>query len=170
VKIDSQSLLPMLSGVSNVTRFAYAEKFGTNTGSPDGRALRDDRYKIIRFDSGGDEFYDLQSDPIERTNLLLSTLTVTQQQEYDHLVFHLGAFSTNAGPRILEEHRSGGRFAVSVLQVPGATYALWRCADPSSGFWSPVAGANSGVTNGIVVLTDPAPLVDRAFYSVVQSP
>ena len=170
VTLDSQSLLPMLSSSSTPARWAYAEKFGTETASPDGRMLRGDSYKLIRFAAGTDEFYDLQADPTERTNLLLAPLDAARRQQYDRLAFRLAGYSTNTPPRILSQRWNGTEFSLSVTQAAGASFALWRCSDPTTGLWSPVTDARVGILNASVTLTDPAPLAARAFYSVVKSP
>jgi arylsulfatase A-like enzyme len=170
VKIDSQSLLHALAATTNLARYAYSEKFGSSTPSPDARALRDDRYKLINYTGGTYEFYDLQSDPIESTNLLASALTAEQQKYFDRLQYRLGGYSTNTGPALISPRWSGGRFAVSCAQTSGASYALWRCDDPVAGFWSPVSGAVVGVTNSVVTLTDPSAPSGSRFYGVVQTP
>ena len=147
----------------------YTELFGDNVvNNQDGRALRDERYKLIQFQDGHDEFYDLQSDPYEGTNLLSATLSPAQQQHRDRLEFWFGGFSTNAAPRILGQVRTPEQFAVSVAHKAGATYGLWRCADPVAAFWSPVSNATVGVMNSVVTLTDPSPPAAQAFYAVME--
>ncbi len=44
-----------------------------------GHAIRDDRYKLIEFADGNQEFYDLQTDSLEFNDLLLTGLTADQQ-------------------------------------------------------------------------------------------
>jgi arylsulfatase A-like enzyme len=83
---DSISLVPYLRGNMTPRRTTvYAEEFSPNFVSPDQpgqppftptvhtRALRNERYKLIRFTSstGAEEelFYDLQTDPCEELNL-----------------------------------------------------------------------------------------------------
>jgi arylsulfatase A-like enzyme len=76
--LDSVSLLPYLGdpNASPVRTSVYAEIFSPNGVGPNEnvkRAIRDQRYKLIRtgWSPGGDEFYDLVTDPFERRNLLL---------------------------------------------------------------------------------------------------
>lgn len=170
-RVDSRSLVPLLSGQAGGSRAVYTELFGSAVATgQDGRALRDERCKLIRFTDGHDEFYDLEADPYEGTNLLTATLTALHQQHRDRLEFWLAGYSTNTGPSIVAPVLGGGRFSVSLSQTAGAGYALWRCDDPMAAFWSPVSGTLAGVTNSVVTLTDPSPTAGRAFYSVVQSP
>ena len=74
VVIDSQSLLPILRGNSGSRQYSYSEVRGlSDTG--DGRAIRNATYKLISFDDGREELYNLIEDPSEGTNLLLGSLT-----------------------------------------------------------------------------------------------
>ena len=170
VIVDSRSLVPLLGGNRDAARRAYSEKFGSETPTPDARMLRDDRYKLIRFASGNDEFYDLQTDPYEQINLLAGALAVDQQPFCDRLVFQLAGYSTNKGPRIVSQAWNQGQFSVSVPQAAGATFVLWRCDDVSAAFWAPITNAVSVTNESIVTLTDPATTPSRGFYSVVQGP
>ena len=167
VTIDGQSLMGALQTTNVLSRRAYSELFGgtisTNVG---GQALRDERYKLIRFTSGSERFYDLQSDPTELTNLPTGSLTTAQQQYRDRLTFWLCGDKTNAAPRITSQTWSNGQFSLSVTQA--ASYALWRCDNVSTTYWAPLTNAVA-VTNGsTVTLKDVAPPVTRAFYKVVR--
>jgi arylsulfatase A-like enzyme len=166
VTIDSKSLIGQLTGTSTVFRLAYAEEFGTNVAaSAGGHALRDDRYKLINFTDGRTEFYDLQTDPTELTNLN-SSLTATQKQYRDRLQFWMYGYTTNRGVVIGPTAWSAGKFSCSVTNV--ASYALWRCDDLTTQFWSPVTNAVVATNGSLVTLTDPTPLMAQAFYSVVK--
>lgn len=92
--IDSRSLFPLLrQEPSNLTGFVFCETFGTNSNpAKAGKAIRDPRFKLLRFDSDAhEEFYDLIADPAEQTNLLLGTLTAGQQNAYNTLFAELAA-------------------------------------------------------------------------------
>lgn len=84
---DSVSILPYLRDPDRPSLRAaiYAERFAT-TPSYDSwaRAIRGARYKLIRVPSG-DQFYDLDVDPFEQTDLLESGLDAGQQGEFDFL-------------------------------------------------------------------------------------
>jgi arylsulfatase A-like enzyme len=73
---DSVSLVPYLSGSLIPRRTSvYAEHFTPNGPGPwttHTRAVRDERYKLIRSTGVADEFYDLQTDPFEQIDLFPS--------------------------------------------------------------------------------------------------
>ena len=98
VTLDSRSLKPILANTANTSRSRlYIDQFDTNAATTGGRVLRDDRYKIIRLNTGSDEFYDLLVDPAETTNLLASgigAMTSTRQGYYYRLRFNLGAYTS----------------------------------------------------------------------------
>ena len=87
--IDSRSLLPIITNRSNNVRdWVFTELFGLNDAS-DGKAIRNQGYKLIRFDSGGEELYQLSTDPFERSNLLAQTLSAEAQSNYEMLTEQL---------------------------------------------------------------------------------
>ena len=85
--VDGKSLLPILKNQATTVRpWAFAENFKTTPDAQDGKAMRNMQYKLIRFDvAGNEEFYDLLADPLEDNNLLLSTLTTDQYNNYIYL-------------------------------------------------------------------------------------
>jgi len=167
VAIDSQSIGPALQGATDSARRVYVDLFGVNllTGQ-DGRCLRDARYKLIQLNSGTEGFYDLQNDPYEGTNLLSGALSAEQKLYYDRLQFWLYGYTTNAGPRISATSWAAEQFSCTLTQA--ADYALWRCDDLASSFWSRVTNASATTNGAAITLTDVAPPVTRAFYSVVK--
>ena len=166
VKIDSQSLVPLMQSTNTITRRANSEVFGTSVpASSGGRALRDSRYKLICFNNGVDEFYDLQSDPYEVTNLF-STMTTGQRAYYDRLQFQLNGYSTNTGAFIASSTWTNNQFSCTLTQSAG--YALWRCEDVTTGFWSQVTNAVVTTNGSTVTLKDATPPAGKAFYSVVK--
>ena len=166
VKIDSQSLVPVMQSTNTITRRAYSEVFGASVpASSGGRALRDSRHKLIRFNNGVDEFYDLQSDPYEVTNLF-STMTTEQRAYYDRLQFQLNGYSTNTGAFIASSTWTNNQFSCTLTQ--SASYALWRCDDVTTGFWSLVTNTVATTNGSTVILKDVTPPAGRAFYSVVK--
>ncbi len=168
VTLDARGFSSVLHNEAYAPSRLYAEVFDTTTPTSGGRALRDERYKLIRFKDGHDEFYDLQADPYEAANLLAAALTAEQQKYRDRLEFWLAGYNTTTGPRIASPQWISGHFSASVPQAAGASYTLWRCEDLAAGFWSPVSGALIATTNSVVTLTDPVPPASRAFYSVIE--
>jgi arylsulfatase A-like enzyme len=166
VTIDSHSIVSALQGQTDTSRRVYVDLFGDSMSDQDGRSLRDSRYKLIRFGTGTSEFYDLQTDPYENTNLLAGTLTAEQKQYYDRLQFWFNGYSTNTGARITSAAITNGQFSCTLTQA--ANYTLWRCDDLTTTFWSQVTNAITSTNASIVTLKDPAPPTSRAFYSVVK--
>jgi arylsulfatase B len=166
VTLDSQSLLPALSG-TNLVRYGYAEKFGTNTATPDGRALRDGQYKLIQFTTGAEEFYNLAADPYEATNLLAGTLSPTEQASYYAIVMRLGLYQTElVAPKIASAYAISNSFAVTVPKGTNVSYALWRTERLDAFGWAPVVNASVSTNGATVQLIDPSPAATKGFYRV----
>jgi hypothetical protein len=158
--------MPLLTSTNTIARRAYSEEFGTNVAAnAGGRALRDDRYKLIRFTSGTEEFYNLQADPLELTNL--TSIATTEQRQYlDRLRFQLNGYSTNTGAFIASSTWTNNQFSCTLTQ--SASYALWRCDDVNTGFWSQVTNAITTTNGSTVTLKDATPPAGKAYYSVVK--
>jgi arylsulfatase B len=167
ITLDSQSLMPALQTTNSFSRRAYVELFGsTISNNVAGQALRDDRYKLIRFVNTQQRFYDLLTDPYEATNLLTASITASQQQQHDRLEFALFSYTTNIGPVVASQSFDSGQFSLSVTQA--ANYALWRCTDLPNGFWSPVTNAVVTTNASVVTLKDIAPPATGAVYGVAK--
>ena len=83
--LDSLSLTPILANPeADVRDWVFTEMFGYND-TQDGKAIRNQDYKVLRFDSGITEFYNLQNDPFEQENLLDGPLTTEEQNHFDWL-------------------------------------------------------------------------------------
>jgi arylsulfatase A-like enzyme len=67
ITLDSKSLKPILSNLTATRTRLYTDQFDQNTPTTGGRVLRDDRYKLIRLNTGTDEFYDLLADPFRKS-------------------------------------------------------------------------------------------------------
>ncbi|MBI3882559.1 MAG: sulfatase-like hydrolase/transferase [Verrucomicrobia bacterium] len=168
VTIDSQSLMPALQTTNTYARPAYAELFGSGVipQTATGRALRNPEFKLIRFNSGTSEFYDLASDPYEGTNLFGTTLSARAQSNYDSLVLKFGYYQTNfAVPTVTGLAGTGNTFGLTVQQDASINYSLWRAPVLDDLAWVPVTNAVI-VTNGdaTVTLTDPGATNGNFFY------
>ncbi len=90
---DTVSFLPYIKNITHpaprTTAFVEYKSSALSTADFN-RAVRNDRYKLCRFtvNSTGvttEEFYDLQVDSLEATNILVRTLTSTEQTNLDNL-------------------------------------------------------------------------------------
>jgi arylsulfatase A-like enzyme len=165
VTLDSQSLKPILANQSESRTRLYSEQFDQAATTTGGRAIRDDRYKLIRLNTGSDEFYDLQTDPAEATNLF-STMSATQQAHYYRLRFNLGAYSNITTPSPLSHSIGVSGFSLTVPENTAATQTMWQSTDLD--FWAPVSGATSSSSGGNLTFTAPPPLPEKAFYSILS--
>lgn len=84
--VDSKSLQPIIKNIGDSIRpWAFSEIFKLTTDSSDGKSMRNKNYKLIRFDYGAQEFYNLAVDPLESNNLLNGTLTDADISNYNYL-------------------------------------------------------------------------------------
>jgi arylsulfatase A-like enzyme len=169
VTLDSKSLKPILANQDHrPRRRLYADHFDQGTATVGGRVLRDDRYKLIRLNTGTDEFYDLFDDPAESTNLLaggIAVMSASHQAYYHRLRFDLGAYSTAAKPSPLGHAISARGFSLTVPENVAASQTMWHSTDLD--FWSPVSGVTRESSAGNVTFTAPPPLPQKGFYSVL---
>ncbi len=84
--VDSKSLQPIIKNTSDSIRpWVFSEIFKLTSDSADGKSMRNRNYKLIKFNYGAEEFYNLQIDPLESTNLLNGNLTATDITNYNYL-------------------------------------------------------------------------------------
>jgi arylsulfatase A-like enzyme len=71
VALDARSLVPLLAGGTEPVReFAFSERFDPRRSTRNGSAIRGPRFKLVRWEGGAEELYDLAPDPDERNDLL----------------------------------------------------------------------------------------------------
>ncbi|MEO0006136.1 MAG: hypothetical protein RJA20_332 [Bacteroidota bacterium] len=84
--VDSKSILPILdNSTTSVRPWQFTEIFKLTPDAKDGKTMRNTDYKLLRFDSGTEEFYHITNDPDENTNLLTGTLDAGQLSNYQYL-------------------------------------------------------------------------------------
>ena len=84
--VDAVSLMPILKNTTDSIRpWTFSEIFKLTTDSSDGKAIRSKNYKLIKFDYGAEEFYNIASDPLESNNLLRGSLSQTELTNYQYL-------------------------------------------------------------------------------------
>ena len=84
--VDSRSLMPVLQNTATDVRpWAFTEIFKLTPDANDGKTMRNSAYKLLRFDNGTEEFYNLATDPDETNNLLTGTLNSSERSNYQYL-------------------------------------------------------------------------------------
>jgi arylsulfatase B len=84
--VDGKSMVPIIKNEKDSIRaWAFCEMFKVTPDADDGKAIRNKTFKLIRFDNGQEEFYNLSNDYNEVTNLLKGNLTTNQQSNYNYL-------------------------------------------------------------------------------------
>ena len=162
---DSQSVLPILTnGAVQPRDWVLSEQFDSSLSPAEqGRAIRDDTFKLIRFKSGTEEFYNLLVDPYETTNLLRNSLTAEQSTSYTALTATLAGLQNV--PEVTGFSHPSNRFAVSVGWVQGVQFSLHRSPLLGSSPWTKIT-ALSQTNNFVVTLTDTNATGARNFYRV----
>ncbi len=101
--VDSRSLQPILKNLSDSVRpWVFSEIFKLTTDSADGKAIRNRDYKLIKFNYGAEEFYNISNDPLESNNLLKGSVNQTDIENYFYLCNEMNkllgsnAYCTNA--------------------------------------------------------------------------
>ncbi len=81
--IDSKSLQPIIKNqIDSIRPWSFCEIFKLTSDSSDGKAMKNKDYKLIRFDYGAEEFYNIAFDSLESHNLLLGVLTPQEKDQY----------------------------------------------------------------------------------------
>ncbi len=84
--VDSKSLMPIIKNTSDSVRaWSFCEIFKITTDNADGKAMRNRNYKLIRFDAGSEEFYNLANDSLENNNLLQHALNPIELSNYQYI-------------------------------------------------------------------------------------
>jgi arylsulfatase A-like enzyme len=168
--VDSETLLPFVQGATNLQRRVFMQAF--NDAAPttnDGRALRREGYKLIRFDSGTNLLYNLATDPYEGTNLLAGALSPAAQSNYNALVLRLAEYqAVIPQPSVTNILATASQVTLTVLRNPSLNYSLWRAAELNDLAWAPLTNAVV-ITNGTssISLTDPGATNGVFFYRAV---
>lgn len=90
--VDSKSLFPILiNDTTDVRDWIFTEQFKVTASPSSGKAIKTKSHKLIKFDLGNTEFYDLLLDPNEQNNLVGQPLTTLQTQQFNFLCNELNA-------------------------------------------------------------------------------
>ncbi len=115
--VDSKSLLPVLKNdTTHVREWIFTEQFQATSAPKDGKAIRNEEFKLIRFDNGNERFYHLLNDPDEQVNLLNGVLTTGAALNYQQLCAVLDSLlgSSNCSISAVNEPTANGEMRVLV--------------------------------------------------------
>lgn len=119
ITVDSKSILPIIKNTSSTIRpWAFSEIFKLTSDSSDGKGMRNVDYKLIKFDYGAQEFYNLTLDPNESHNLLDTTMTATDISNYNYLCNEMlnligsGTACKNFPSGVNDESRTSNQFII----------------------------------------------------------
>jgi arylsulfatase A-like enzyme len=135
--VDAHSILPILKNTATAVRpWAFTEIFKTTTDADDGKTMRNADFKLLRFDNGAEEFYNLTTDPDELHNLLTGNLTAAERSNYQYLCSEMtklvgtGSFCTpSVGTETLTETN-----AISVAPNPFSDHIFLKNAPENAVF------------------------------------
>ena len=131
--VDAVSLLPVLKNeATSVHDWVFSEVFDPAGKPEDGKAIRDLSYKLMRFDDGHEEFYQIATDPYEFTNLLLQLpLSAEASAHYAFLCNALaGLVGTPAcDPAVTSTHEHSEKSIVYVSPNPAKGTLFIQNAD-----------------------------------------
>lgn len=171
VRIDSRSLQPILLGQAFEPAMAgiLSENFGdTVPDSVAGRAAWDGRYKLLQFASGTYELYDLNTDPLETSNLLSGAgPTGDAAAALARLKGWLAAWVEP--PQLSSPVVTSNGFEVRLTPARGIVFQLQRTIIAPGSAWQSVANATRRTENGMEVLGDPTPAGANAVYRVIAT-
>lgn len=131
--VDSKSLLAILNNsVDSIRPWSFCEMFKNTPDADDAKAIRNSSHKLIRFDAGGEELYNLQNDPDELTNLLVSSMNSTDSANYYYLCAEMNNLvgisnSCNLGTGIKANFNEDGFY---VYPNPAGNQVAIKCKFP----------------------------------------
>jgi hypothetical protein len=109
-----------------VRSWAFSEQFTKPAIPADGKTIRNERYQLLRFDAGSEEFYDLISDTLENNNLLLGKLNASQQENYNTLCAQLKTLTGIGSCQTVSVPLSESEDAITIHPNPAATHLRIR--------------------------------------------
>lgn len=152
---DSQSLVPLLAGTNAPAgpRIVLSEYFAIGSDpTVAGRAVLGERYKLIQFRSGTNEFYDRDTDPQELTNLLAGALSPQQQTAYNLLSAQSDEWQARP---VLAQTIASNLHTISFTPVQFYTYARQRSSDLLQTNWTALAVTSAPSSDVPVTMVSP---------------
>lgn len=159
VAVDSRSFMPVLAEQTlTVRRWVFTEQFKPTSDADDGKTIRGDEYKVIRFDDGREEMYRVAADHNETTNLfaLGRPTTLDEQREYRRLCDTMNALlGRDLCSTTFSVKPEGTAAAPTVHPNPSAArYALNGLGDAAEVTYRLVATDGTTAQEGTLAVTD----------------
>ncbi len=113
--VDSKSIVPIIKNTAAEIRpWQFCEIFKLVHDSDEAKAIRNMDYKLIHFDYGKTEFYNLKKDPLETKSLNdYWSMSVDERTNYDYLCAQYSQLTGLSAPCV----------AVGVNEISTTTYA-----------------------------------------------
>jgi len=160
---DSRSLVPVLASTNPAVgpRIVLSEYFGpASDPTVAGRAVQGERYKLIQFRSGTNEFYHLASDPQELTNLLAGALSPQAQAAYNFLSIQSDEWQARP---VLTPATASNQFSVTFTAVQFYTYVQQRSTDLLQTNWTALASTNAPSSDATITMSTPIASATNVF-------
>lgn len=118
--VDSKSILPILKNTATEIRpWQFCEIFKLIHDSDEAKAIRNMDYKLIHFDYGKTEFYNLKNDPLEIKNLSYFSMSADEGNNYNYLCEQYTQLTnTSAGCTVSGINEIGKNLAVNIYPNP----------------------------------------------------
>jgi arylsulfatase A-like enzyme len=122
--VDSKSLMPLIKNTGTEIRpWQFCEIFKLQHDSFEGKAIKNMDYKLIHFDYGKTEFYNLKADPLETNNLSYSSMSVDERNNYDYLCAQYTLLTnTSAGCTVTSINEISKTSAINIYPNPFTKY------------------------------------------------
>lgn len=148
--LDGQSFLNLLSDSNTaVRRFNYSEFVGTQA---NGWTVRDESMKLIVFEDGTRELYDLVNDPMENSNL------IDQADTYSEKIGAFEAFGAGIREQQVTDENTGTGGSSAPIDITGAILVdqAYSCADYANAYQSSATDVtnNTAYVGELNVATD----------------
>ena len=118
--VDSKSLMPLIKNTGTEIRpWQFCEIFKLTHDSDEAKAIRNMDYKLIHFDYGKTEFYNLKKDPLETKNLSYNSMSVDERNNYEYLCGQFTQLiSTSAGCNLTSINETNKISTINIYPNP----------------------------------------------------
>ncbi len=128
----SKSLMPIIKNTSTATRsWIFTEQFENPTVAADGKTIRNVDYHLIRFESGNELFFNQTKDREENTDLLTTSMTAIDINNYIFLCDSLNTLTGSGSCKTLNSNATNSKPILTVYPIPAADFVEIETSVPS---------------------------------------